>query len=632
MLNAKDKVSTKLYNLLMTRDYDLTMLGANGRATNSPEEAEVFSFDYVAGSGKDYGTVVIMLGDDNQLEVFYADNIAKAMDGDDKQGWFDFLLQIRQFAVRNFMSFQQQNINRLKYSTKGQTTLKESWSGTKNISYNNAPNQARLMIQHNRPIGEGDARFRHISKLFVETSEGERYKLPFNNISGGRAMVEHVKHGGHPWDARGQQISNIVSEINVLGRFKRANNNKVFEGDANLIVSETAKYYESLRNTLKTIGSPRGYANYFETWNPMTITDQDYMVETVRELFATGEADERVEQALPILAKIQQGIPMKEIRIFESWARNLTEGVWALPDTKEKQNKLADILRDELIVGSDATNAESTLEHLFATDELFDELDNLASVDPDADARSLIMTFLYKYRDDPGVETVLTRIRSAEDGGDEEEENIDIDVDNGQEDVNIDQEEEVKESDYEYDETLATILKNAGAFPKEKDAVDYEVSDYDELDEGYRIIPPLDPGYEEREGLEGPINANGRPLYYDPKEGKYYDPRTDMYLDHDEAFNALREYGDEVDEGEIGAALGGLAGSALGGALGGFVGPVGAAVGGLAGKYAGKYAGDKIGDKISDKIGDMMPEARMAEPVHDPELARLKTLAGFMVK
>lgn len=609
MLNAKEKVSTKLYNLLMTRDYDLTMLGANGRATNSPEEAEIFSFDYVAGSGKDYGTVVIMLDDDNQLQVFYADNIARMMSDDDKQGWFDFLLQIRQFAVRNFISFQQQNINRLKYSTKGQSTLRESWSGTKNVSYNNAPNQARLMIQHNRPISEGDARFRHIAKLFVETSEGERYKLPFTNISGGRAMVEHVKRGGYPWDTRGQQISNIVSEINVLSRFKRANNNKIFEGEANLIVTETAKYYESLRDTLKSIGSPRGYANYFETWNPMSVTDQDYMVETVRELFATGDADERVEQALPILAKIQQGIPMKEIKIFESWARILSEGVWALPDTKEKQSKLADILRNDLIVGSDATNAESTLEGLFLTDELRDELVNLASVDPDADAASLVLSFLYKYRDDPGVETVLTRIRSSDDEG-EEEENINIDVDNGEEDVKIDSEQEVSESDYEYDETLADILKNAGAFPREKAAVDYEVSDYDELDEGYRIIPSLDPGYEEREGLEGPINANGRPLYYDPKEGKYYDPRTDLYLDHDEAFNAMKE-------GELGGTVGKMAGTALGSSVGG---PIGAFVGGKAGEYVG------------DKLGDMMPEARMAEPVHDAELARLKTLAGFMVK
>ena len=38
-----------------------------------------------------------------------------------------------------------------------------------------------------------------------------------------------------------------------------------------------------------------------------------------------------------------------------------------------------------------------------------------------------------------------------------------------------------------------------------------------------------------RKGLEGPFfYANGRVLYYDPKQGAYWDPRTDFYVDRDE--------------------------------------------------------------------------------------------------
>ena len=38
-----------------------------------------------------------------------------------------------------------------------------------------------------------------------------------------------------------------------------------------------------------------------------------------------------------------------------------------------------------------------------------------------------------------------------------------------------------------------------------------------------------------RKGLEGPFQyANGRVLYYDPKEGEYWDPTTDWYVPHDE--------------------------------------------------------------------------------------------------
>ncbi len=57
------------------------------------------------------------------------------------------------------------------------------------------------------------------------------------------------------------------------------------------------------------------------------------------------------------------------------------------------------------------------------------------------------------------------------------------------------------------------------------------------LTEGYRIMPSIDrERYTELPGLEGPFAyANGRVLYYDPKEGKYYDRDQDMYLDHEEA-------------------------------------------------------------------------------------------------
>jgi hypothetical protein len=51
---------------------------------------------------------------------------------------------------------------------------------------------------------------------------------------------------------------------------------------------------------------------------------------------------------------------------------------------------------------------------------------------------------------------------------------------------------------------------------------------------GYRIVNDVLEGYAPRNGLEGPFNIGGRPLYYDVKEGAYYDPRTDFYVDQAE--------------------------------------------------------------------------------------------------
>jgi len=60
--------------------------------------------------------------------------------------------------------------------------------------------------------------------------------------------------------------------------------------------------------------------------------------------------------------------------------------------------------------------------------------------------------------------------------------------------------------------------------------------------EGYKIMPPMDPKYTERSGLEGPFTTlSGKVVYYDPKEGSYYDPDTDMYMSYDE----FRRYDDD---------------------------------------------------------------------------------------
>ena len=67
--------------------------------------------------------------------------------------------------------------------------------------------------------------------------------------------------------------------------------------------------------------------------------------------------------------------------------------------------------------------------------------------------------------------------------------------------------------------------------------------------EGYKIMPPMDPKYTERSGLEGPFSTlSGKVVYYDPKEGSYYDPDTDMYMSYDEFQNYDKDYSGMKDE------------------------------------------------------------------------------------
>ena len=288
---AQNNANQKLNDLLISKNFDPQALDSMGKPAPSPDQADLFSFDYKGDSGQDYGTVVVMLTEDNNLNVYFGDNIGKSMEGDDKKGWFDFLYQLRMFAKRNLLSFSLQNLNKLKYSMQGQAAISEglfeSWSGTKTQSWNGAETEARLMIKHKRAIGENDARFRYVESLFVETAEGERYKLPFTKLSAGRAMVEHVRQGGKPYDIRGQHIATIVEEMNLLSRFRRANQGKIFEGETQHLVEQATHYYETLQSNLKSLSTKNGYAKYFEGWDPAALSDEDVIIEDLRHMFGT---------------------------------------------------------------------------------------------------------------------------------------------------------------------------------------------------------------------------------------------------------------------------------------------------------------------------------------------------------
>ena len=406
----------KLFDLLVSRDFDPELLDSSGKPAMDPGEAEIFSFDFRAESGKDYGTVVIMLSDDGELQVYCADNVGKTMEGEDKTNWFSFLEQLKNFAVRtNRLDFGIKNLNHLRYSMQGQAAIKEglfeSWSGKKDVSWNAGATESRLMIKHKRSLGEDEARFRYVESLFIETAEGERYKLPFKNLTAGKAMLEHVRNGGRPYDMRGQHISEMVLELNVLSRFRRANQGKLLEGDTEQLVEQTNTYYENLQRNLKSLTHRRGYDAYFESWAPAEISEESIVIEGLKHLFITQSIDQRIEDALPLIAKIQQQEnAMKEANIFEAWADKLVEGTWQTPDTPEKQAQLLELMSTDLPVGADATNATEQLYDLLGDDELFDQLQALSEQDANADCRQVVLDRMQELSHDPDVRHVIEQL------------------------------------------------------------------------------------------------------------------------------------------------------------------------------------------------------------------------------
>ena len=491
---AQQTPAQRLFDLLVSRDFDPEILDSAGKPAANPEDAEVFSFDFRAESGKDYGTVVIMLSDNNELGVFCADNVGRTMEGSDKSDWFAFLEQIKHFAVKNFMDFDIKNLNHLRYSMQGQAAIKEglfeSWSGKRDVSWNAGTNESRLMIKHKRSLGENEARFRYVESLFIETAEGERYKLPFKNLTAGKAMLEHVRNGGLPYDLRGQHISEMISELGVLSRFRRANQGKLLEGDTAALVEQTNAYHTTLQRNLKSLTNQRGYTAYFESWSPNEVTEEQVVIEGLKHLFVTQSIDQRVEDALPLLAKIQkQGTEMKEANIFEAWAERLAEGTWQTPDTPEKQTQLIELLSTDLTVGADATNATEQLYDLLGDDQLFDQLKELAKRDANADARQVVLDRLQELSDDPDVRKVMDQLQvdSTAEMNPPEATNP-ADLEPQQPTVEAKDTVNTPEMPYpEYAEDLSAILNIAGVPAKERPAPDYEIEVAETLEDETEI-------------------------------------------------------------------------------------------------------------------------------------------------
>jgi len=384
-------IEQKLADLLDTRDFYPETLGKDGRPADAAE-AKTFTFDYVSGSGKNYGTMVIVLANDNEMMIMYGDNLGKTMeDPDDRDEFFEFQQQLMELANRNRWDGTLMDISKLKRVQAGIAAIKEGlfegYYGNKRTSYSGEPTEARLVINHNRMLGENDKRYRYVESLFIETADRERFKLAFTNLAGGRAMLEHVRQGGKPYDIRGSHINEMVTEMKVLSRFNRASQGRVVEGVTQEITEQAHTYYQSLRESMKRMGTPRGYAHYFESWHPAEIGEQEELVENIKTMFIEQTLDTRIEEALPLLARIQQqGNAMKEADIFESWINTLAEGTWNLPETPQQLQKLKEMMSKELVVGPDATNATEQLYDLVGDDELFDRLGELAERDPRANA------------------------------------------------------------------------------------------------------------------------------------------------------------------------------------------------------------------------------------------------------
>jgi len=408
-----NKISESLFEKIRDRFEDVSLGDENAKATQNPEDARFFNFDYVV-DGKNYGNITISLIDESSLKVYFSKNISHKLDEVERKEWYGFLRELREFAKRNILSFEPRDITRstLKHRDLQQVSKADStytkdevisegrmW-GSMNRSYEDF-GPVRIKVAHSKPVIDetNGARSRNIAAIFVENDQGERFRMPFNSIIGARAMARHISAGGTPTDEFGQHIAEMVDEMLTLRPFVHSMKHRQFEdAGTNEMLESAFEYHGLLKNTLKKMKGKRGYNEYKETYQPALNETDDYDQEELKEKFVKKIFPNKLEAALPIVHKahkMKQENANPYLQQFESWASRLSEGTWAVPESEEEIRKLAELMQQPIEVGVDAENATSVLYDLIGDDGLYDELLELAqNHGPEKDARGVIRAWV----------------------------------------------------------------------------------------------------------------------------------------------------------------------------------------------------------------------------------------------
>jgi|LakMenEpi03Aug12_release.lakeMendotaPanAssembly.Ray.scaffolds.fasta_scaffold33359_9 hypothetical protein len=366
MPKNSESLNRSLFNLLHSKGFDPTMLDTSGKEIPTPEEAEVFQFNFIK-DGEDYGKVTISIDGLHKLCVYFSDEVANSekeeTHGED-ESWYKVLNQLKRFAQKYQLSFELKNIDHLKHDMakreymKKQERISEGYYPMgKKASYNDAVPNVKIVIQHTRQIEEGEQRYRNIAKIFLENSEGERFLAPTIKPGVARVYGRLIAEGDKPHGERWNHVTSLVEEYQKMGAFVRATRNGQFNESAQRLVNEGINHYQGLRETLSRMTGHRGYNKYFESWTPSLMEDETEE-NNLNELFVQETLDPRIESVMPILNKLQKKVAeMKEVGELSEWADSLTEAPGAETlghnvRTDAKNLKAFDLEEDDLDEGA----------------------------------------------------------------------------------------------------------------------------------------------------------------------------------------------------------------------------------------------------------------------------------------
>jgi hypothetical protein len=432
-----DSIATNLFDKIRARFDKISVGDQEAKATQEPSKCRFFNFDYVDDIGNNFGNVTITLIDERSLKLYFGKNLTADLDEAQKSSWYDFLRDLRMFAKRNLLSFDARDITRsnlnikdlrqLSVSSRPDTihntdvTESKQYGNTKKVKYETIDPGTRLRIIYSESVEEamGGSRTHKVHGIYIEDSEGQRFKVPTPSMREARALGRHVAMGGNPNDDLGKHIAGLSGEMRDVGKFCRAAKHKTFEDhEAVEMVSIAKQRYHDVRHILNKLQNKRGYQFYKDEFKPINTLQDDIDVEGLRKKFITTNFDDRLEPGLAHVARAQQDMKSRLDRDLDHFAESLDqleEGTWQIPDNDIAIKHLQAIMAKPLAAGIDGSNATGALYDIVGDDELFDRIYDASKGSPEMDVRPIIEMWLKSNMPD-----VYEKVKTTDPEGGEE--------------------------------------------------------------------------------------------------------------------------------------------------------------------------------------------------------------------
>ena len=374
-MSGIEQAANDLFFKLRNRFPRINMGDEGGNTTSNPTDSKFFNFDYEEDDVK-FGNITASLIDNQNLKLYFSQDVTKYMDREEKVRWYKFLQEIRKFAKAHMLGLDvrdiakdvlsQKDLQFVSNQNKEKTQIGESrvlWARRGKVS-EGAVGNVKVHVFHSERMDENPHnRLLRVDRIFLVNESGERFLLPFKNVMGAKAMANHVGRGGNPYDATGKLIGSAITEMTNLRRFASATRRKTFESeDANQVIEAAQAIKESIKRSLfRLANNSRFDENIADLGNLLAEQDD---VEDIKHYFMQNTYNENLDNWIGSAAKAfkqYKGNIMENLRESAGTvAQKLSDPQWKLVLKDEPAE-------DRLIASSKYSDGRALLRRILGT-------------------------------------------------------------------------------------------------------------------------------------------------------------------------------------------------------------------------------------------------------------------------